>query len=182
MTQPRNQVLIGTLISAITLVSCATEPTYHVPDPAVAQSCAETSDYDRNLAVKAADALMADAKVHNAALGFVPFEDGIEPETQTRPRIIQPPQVSFPACAASRGIGGKCEVYFNLSDTGTPVQITPVCTHRVFAREAERAFARARFAPATLRGQAAEFRGIMQPLTFKLDDAFVSASSETKTE
>ena len=170
---------IGLLITigAAMLAGCATE-TYSEPDPAVVQSCAETSEYDRNIAVKAADALIADAKVHNAALGFASFENDADPATHTRARVIRPPQVSFPACATARGIEGRCEIYFNVLADGTPGQITPVCTHRAFARAAERAVTRAAYAPATVNGEAVEYRGMVRPIRFKLEDSYNPASTD----
>ena len=170
-------ITIGTAV----LAGCATE-TYSEPDLAVVQSCAETSEYDRNIAVKAADALIADAKIHNTALGFAEFGDQAEPESLVRPRIIWPPIVNFPTCAASVGVEGHCEIYFNVLANGKPDQITPVCTHRTFSREAERAIRSGLYAPATVDGQAVEYRGIVQPIRFKLEDSYNPASTDADAQ
>ena len=170
------------ICGAALLAGCATEPTYPEPDPAVVQSCAETSDYDRNLAVKAANTLLADAKVHNAALGFALSEGVNDPATHIRPTVKQPPMVSFPRCATARGIEGRCEIYFNVLADGTPDQITPVCSHRAFAREAQRAVTKAVYAPATVDGTPVEYHGIIRPIRFELEDSYISASTDVDTE
>lgn len=170
------------ICGAALLASCASEPTYPEPDPAVAQSCAETSDYDRNLAIEAANKVLADAKGHNAALGFAVSESANDPATHTRPVVKQPPMVSFPPCATARGIEGRCEIYFNVLADGTPDQITPVCSHRAFAREAQRAVTKAIYTPATVNGVPVEYHGIVRPIRFELEDSYNSASTDADTE
>lgn len=81
---------------------------------------------------------------------------------------IRPPIPSYPTRAAERGIEGSCDVRFDVDVRGKPYNVAADCTDRVFVREAERAVSRVEFAPKIVRGQAAERRNVVYPITFSL--------------
>ncbi|MEL6568083.1 MAG: energy transducer TonB [Pseudomonadota bacterium] len=82
---------------------------------------------------------------------------------------ISPPVPQFPRAMAERGVEGACEVRFNVSTRGEPVDISADCSHSGFARAAERAVAQVRFAPMIVRGQAVERRNVIYPIEFTLE-------------
>ncbi|MEO0817711.1 MAG: TonB family protein [Pseudomonadota bacterium] len=82
---------------------------------------------------------------------------------------ISPPVAQFPRRMAERGVEGQCDVRFNVNARGEPVDIDADCTDAGFARAAEQAVARVRFAPKIVRGQAVERRNVIYPIEFTLE-------------
>lgn len=83
-------------------------------------------------------------------------------------RPLSPPQPVYPRPAAERGLEGSCEVRFSVSIRGEPFEIEATCTDRVFARAAEQAVARVRFAPLVRRGEPLVQRNVVYPIRFEL--------------
>lgn len=82
--------------------------------------------------------------------------------------VIRPPVPAYPTGAASRGLEGSCEVRFDVDSRGRPYNVNAVCSDEVFRRSAERAVARAEFAPRIVDDQAVERRNVVYPLAFNL--------------
>lgn len=90
------------------------------------------------------------------------------PENLTAPQALDIPTPHFPLCAMADGISGVCDVLFDISKTGKPINVTSVCSHVVFQRESERAVEKTRFKPATVNGEAVEYLSMLYPLDFTL--------------
>lgn len=82
--------------------------------------------------------------------------------------IIRPPVPSYPSIAASRGLEGDCEVRFDVDSRGRPYNVNATCSDAIFKRSAERAVARAEFAPRIVDDQPVERRNVVYPLAFNL--------------
>lgn len=87
-------------------------------------------------------------------------------DTSARP--ISPPVVKYPDGAAKIGLEGNCEVRFDVSAAGIPMNVEADCTDRIFEREAVRAVSRVQFAPKIVRGQRVERRNVVYPLEFRM--------------
>ncbi|MEM1150114.1 MAG: energy transducer TonB [Pseudomonadota bacterium] len=98
----------------------------------------------------------------------IAFEPVVIDNRNAKP--ISPPAPVYPQRAAERGIEGQCEVRLDVSPRGEPFNVVADCTDSVFARAAERAVERVRFAPMIVRGQATEMRNVVYPLVFTLED------------
>ncbi|MEM9740175.1 MAG: TonB family protein [Pseudomonadota bacterium] len=81
---------------------------------------------------------------------------------------INPPVPQYPRRMAERNIEGSCEVKFNVNARGEPIDIEAACSDHGFARAAEQAVGKVRFAPKIVRGQAVERRNVIYPLNFNL--------------
>ncbi len=81
---------------------------------------------------------------------------------------IRPPVPTYPQRALERGTEGSCDVRFDVDVRGRPYNVRATCSDSVFRREAERAVSRVEFAPKIIRGQAAERKNVIYPLTFSL--------------
>lgn len=88
------------------------------------------------------------------------------PDRDAQP--IQPPIPMYPVRAAERGIEGKCEVHFDVDNTGVPYNIDARCTDPVFEREAERAVSKAKYAPKIVNDMPVERKGVVYPIQFRL--------------
>ncbi|WP_300376967.1 energy transducer TonB [Henriciella sp.] len=83
---------------------------------------------------------------------------------------LTPPSIAYPRSLASKGVEGLCEVQFDVSPKGKPYNVDASCSHPGFAREAENAVRRVRFAPEIIDGQARARRNVVYPIEFKLDE------------
>lgn len=83
---------------------------------------------------------------------------------------IRPPVLNYPARALQGNIEGDCDVSFNVDVRGRPYDVDADCTSSLFEREALRAVRRVEFAPKIVRGQPAERRNVVYPITFRLPD------------
>lgn len=84
-------------------------------------------------------------------------------------RPMTPPSVTYPRSLAARGVEGLCDVHFDVSPKGTPYNVAASCSHAGFAREAECAVRRVRFAPKIADGQMQARQDVVYPIEFKLD-------------
>ena len=75
----------------------------------------------------------------------------------------------YPDTAASRGITGTCDVYFNVSPKGVPYSIEAKCTDRLFERAAEKAVSKVKFAPKIHDGLPVTVTGAIYPIVFRMD-------------
>lgn len=81
---------------------------------------------------------------------------------------LSPPNPTYPKRALQRGKTGQCDVHFDVSSTGKPINIEADCTSKLFTRTAERAIADVRYAPLIYDGQAYARRNIRYPLEFRI--------------
>lgn len=109
----------------------------------------------------------APTEVDLGSLDTVFVEPVVINERDAQP--VSPPTPVYPTRAAQQGIEGSCEVRFDVSVRGEPFNVQAVCTDTVFARSAEQAVSRVRFAPKIVRGQAAERRNVVYPIQYNLD-------------
>lgn len=79
---------------------------------------------------------------------------------------IARPAPQFPRCAISNGIEGQCDMVFDVLPDGTTANILPVCSNRIFERDAVAAVRRWTFAPPGDGPRPA----VVNRLTFKLGD------------
>lgn len=84
-------------------------------------------------------------------------------------RPISPPVAQYPDRMAQRGIEGRCDVHFNVNVRGEPIDIEATCSDAGFARAAEQAVSKVRFAPKIVRGQTVERENVVYPIEFRLD-------------
>lgn len=71
----------------------------------------------------------------------------------------------YPQCALSYGLEGECDVLFDVLPDGTTANILPVCTNRIFERDAAYAVSRWTFQPPGGEPRPA----VVNRLTFKLN-------------
>lgn len=100
------------------------------------------------------------------------------PETHTVPRPLTPPMPNFPLCASENGITGRCEVGFDVDETGKPQNVFALCSDIVFQREAIRAVTKAEFYPATIDGVPIAYPGVVYPIRFELADDSIPLTEE----
>ena len=116
----------------------------------------------------------------------MPFKVIFDPPSQvpTSKPVLRPPIVSpvvdriavpvrepipdYPASALVKGLSGSCEVRFSLTSRGLPFDVSAVCSHPEFEREARRAVSKAQFLPQVRDGQAVETHNLVYPLEFTL--------------
>lgn len=101
-------------------------------------------------------------------MGFA-IEGADQPESHKLPSVLRPPIPTFSTCAATRGIEGECQVFFDVDASGKPINVVPVCSNAVFNREAARAVSRAEFSPATIDGTPVKYPGVIYPMSFHLN-------------
>ncbi len=97
-----------------------------------------------------------------------PIDPGNPVITARDARPLSPPQPAYPRPAAERRLEGSCEVRFSVSIRGEPFDIDARCTDRVFARAAEQAVARVRFAPLVRRSVPQVQKNVVYPIRFEL--------------
>ena len=90
----------------------------------------------------------------------------VEPEREIQP--ISGPSAVYPPRMAERGLEGSCEVRFDVSARGEPLNIRPECTHPGFERSAKRAVAASRFSPEVEAGRPVERRNVVYPIEYSL--------------
>jgi TonB family protein len=79
-----------------------------------------------------------------------------------------PPDPTYPRRALRDGIEGTCNVRFDVSQTGIPINLSATCTSAIFKQEAERAVSVIRFTPLQYRGETYIRRNVLYPLEFSL--------------
>lgn len=156
-----------TLACALTLSSCisAAQPERKT----TFTSCLDRIPEDNDETLRKVDTLIAASKTHNARLGFG-ADRTEDATTHTRPRVLQSVPPAFPHCAIERGLEGRCQVYFNVDDSGTATDINALCTNKVFVSAATRSVRRTKYEPAAISGQPVRFEGLVRPITFILAD------------
>ncbi|MEO1662864.1 MAG: TonB family protein [Pseudomonadota bacterium] len=82
--------------------------------------------------------------------------------------MLNLPVPNYPSSAASRGLEGNCEVYFDVDTDGKPVNVEPICTHRYFKRSARKALSDVRFKPLNIDGVDYPMTSIVYPLEYRL--------------
>lgn len=75
----------------------------------------------------------------------------------------------YPQCAISRGLEGTCEVWFDLTPSGRPENIVPICTSVLFERAAIQAVERAEIYVYDENGDSIAFPALAIPLRFALE-------------
>lgn len=81
---------------------------------------------------------------------------------------IKPPLPRYPRRAAELGKNGSCEVRFDVSKEGKPVNIEAECTSNLFKSEAERAVSEVEFDPLIYKGKPYVRTGVVYPLEFTI--------------
>jgi len=90
-------------------------------------------------------------------------------DRNAQPLVRIPPQ--YPPRAAERGVEGFCEMEFNVSPDGTPVQIRALeCSSSMFERASIRAVERWRYSPRIVDGVAQTRTGVRTRLDYQLDE------------
>ena len=100
-------------------------------------------------------------------LGFGTDTDALPP-SHSRPRPLQAPRPTTPYCAVKYGLSGTCEVIFDVSAEGIPINLDPFCSDSIFNKEVVRAVSAVRFAPATIDGVPVEYPGVIYPINFEI--------------
>ncbi|HPE48796.1 MAG TPA: TonB family protein [Hyphomonas sp.] len=93
----------------------------------------------------------------------------VSPVVDRRAIAVRKPAPDYPVSAIEKGLSGSCEVRFSLTSRGLPFDITAVCTHPEFEREALRSVGKAQFLPQVRDGQAVEAHNLVYPLEFTLE-------------
>lgn len=104
-------------------------------------------------------ARLTEAQAANAALGLAISSKSWNPDT------IDYPQPSYPKAAAEAGKGGACQVLFDISPEGLPVNVAANCSDPVF-EESATAMSNAKFVPAKAGGKPVTLRGVIYPLQY----------------
>lgn len=81
---------------------------------------------------------------------------------------IKPPVPTYPRRAAQLGKDGRCDVWFDVSKEGKPVNIEAKCTSKLFKDEAERAISKVDFEPLIYKGKPYVRPRVVYPLEFKI--------------
>lgn len=84
------------------------------------------------------------------------------------PEIVRPPRPSYSDEAARSGIEGECEVFFDVSVTGSPKNIEVDCTHELFEWVSWKAIKDAKLSPYIIDGEAYEWPSVVYPLEYRL--------------
>lgn len=157
---------VGLVPMLLALGGCQTD----APPEALSDvSCLDRVSEDSAAVEARYDAAVAEAAQYRASMGFAAAGEA-QPVTHTVPQAIGRPMVYFPVCAASYDLSGQCQVYFDVTAQGTAQNIIAHCSHKVFADEATRAVRRQRYQPATLEGQAVDFKGVQRLMRFELNE------------
>lgn len=82
----------------------------------------------------------------------------------------------YPLCAQSYDLEGHCVMVFDVLPDGTTANILPVCTNRIFERDATDAVSRWTFEPPGDGPRPA----IMNKLVFKLEDSYYAPAPAAK--
>jgi protein TonB len=90
-------------------------------------------------------------------------------DRNAQPLVRIPPQ--YPPRAAERGIEGHCDMRFNVSPDGTPIDVQVVnCTSSLLSRASVRAVERWRYSPRVVDGVAQTRVGVETRIDFQLAD------------
>ena len=90
-------------------------------------------------------------------------------DRDAQPLVRIPPQ--YPVRAAERGLEGYCDMMFNVSPDGTPVDIQAVnCTSSLFQRSSIRAVERWRYSQRIVDGVPQMRRGVQTRIEYELAD------------
>jgi periplasmic protein TonB len=90
-------------------------------------------------------------------------------DRNAQPLVRIPPQ--YPPRAAERGIEGYCDMRFNVSPDGTPIDVQATnCTSSLFTRAAVRSVERWRYSPRVVDGVAQTRVGVETRIEFQLAD------------
>ena len=81
---------------------------------------------------------------------------------------IRPPIPRYPRRAAELRKEGRCDVWFDVSEEGKPINIAADCTSRLFKKEAERAVSQVEFEPLVYKGKSYVRPGVVYPLEFSI--------------
>lgn len=150
------------------LTGCQTEI---AEEPMPASNCLDRIP-EYNLITERAKAKAAGeaAARYRSEKGFSESSDEVQPASHTNPILISTPAVSFPVCASTMGIEGSCEVYHDVTKDGEAENIIAICSSAAFVREAEKTVARLTYRPASINGEAVDYKGVILPLKFMLED------------
>ena len=85
-------------------------------------------------------------------------------------RPKRPPIVNYPNRAMQKGAQGNCEVHFDVSKNGKPINLDAYCTSDLFERESIKALSRVRFEPATYKGVPYTRYNVVYPIEFTISD------------
>jgi len=90
-------------------------------------------------------------------------------DRNAQPLVRIPPQ--YPIRAQERGIEGHCDMRFNVSPDGTPIDIVATnCTSSLFTRAAVRSVERWRYSPRVVDGVAQTRVGVETRIEFQMAD------------
>ncbi|WP_421785960.1 energy transducer TonB [Hyphobacterium sp.] len=90
-------------------------------------------------------------------------------DRDAQPLVRIPPQ--YPVRAAERGLEGYCDMLFNVSPDGTPVDIQATnCTSSMFERSSIRAVERWRYSQRIVDGVPQMRRGVQTRIEYELSD------------
>ena len=81
---------------------------------------------------------------------------------------ILPPRPYYPEKAIDGRKEGECEVHFDVSKEGIPINVEAECSANVFVAEAKRAISEVRFEPLVYKGTTYNRYNIVYPLSFTL--------------
>lgn len=74
----------------------------------------------------------------------------------------------YPPRAIERWKEGHCDVHFDVSEDGKPINVSADCTSTLFKKEAERAVSEVVFEPLVYKGKTYIRRDVVYPLSFNL--------------
>lgn len=83
---------------------------------------------------------------------------------------VRPPSRRILQDAADKGLYGSCEVELNVNPAGIPIDVVATCDNSRLKRYAERAVAKAEFAPKIRNGKKVGRSGVVYPITFQEPD------------
>ena len=87
-----------------------------------------------------------------------------------KPRPIRGLNIVYPRSVLQDEVEGTCDVIFDISVLGDPMNHSVVCSNSVFERAALKAIKTAKFAPAMRNGQPVMQRGAVYPVVFLIPD------------
>ncbi len=89
-------------------------------------------------------------------------------DRNAQPLVRIPPQ--YPPRAQERGIEGSCDMLFDVSPDGTPINVQAIsCTNSVFERASIRSVERWRYSPRVVDGVAQARRGVQTTIEFQFE-------------
>jgi len=86
----------------------------------------------------------------------------------------RPPIPSFPLIAAEKGLSGKCNVLFDVSAKGRPINVRAACTSQYFCRSSIRAVEKTQMRPKVVDGIEVPRMGVVYPMEYSTNSEEIS--------